>query len=166
LTFTNITNFAEDNFIVVWNKIVTNLIEKELEMITKWLKDSGLQVNLSKTEICMFLHNDKPPVTMKLLSQNIVTKKSMKVLGVIFDSKLSWNEQVLNAIKKATKFLFAVKMIKRYFGSNELKILLDSFFFSVLYYNSEIWLLPTLKSGQKQQLLSASAKHIADYMTI
>ena len=48
-------------------------------------------------------------------------------------------------------------MIKRFFSSTELKILLDSFFFSVLYYNSEIWLLPTLKSGQKQQLLSASA---------
>ncbi len=40
-----ITNFADDNFVVLWNKVLCNLIvdhEKELEIILKWLKDSGL----------------------------------------------------------------------------------------------------------------------------
>ena len=38
---TQITNFADDNFVVVWNKQITALIvdlEKRLEMIVKWLK--------------------------------------------------------------------------------------------------------------------------------
>jgi hypothetical protein len=37
----------------VWNKQIAGLIvdlEKELEMIVKWLRDSGLQVNTGKTE--------------------------------------------------------------------------------------------------------------------
>jgi hypothetical protein len=74
---TRATNFVDDNFIVVWNKIVGNLVndmEKELEMITKWLKDSGLQVYMSKREICLFHRNDKPPITIKVMTNNITTK--------------------------------------------------------------------------------------------
>jgi hypothetical protein len=44
-----------------------------------------------------------------------------------------------------------------YFSNNEIKILLDSYFYSVLYYNAEIWLLPSLNHNLKQQLLSSSA---------
>ena len=156
----NLTNFADDNFIVVWNKQIGNLIvdlEKELEMIVKWLKDSGLRVNTGKTEICLFHRNDQPQLTLNLMSEQIQTKKSMNVLGVIFDCKLDWHEQVANAIKKSNKSLFAIKMISKFFTSKEIKILLDSFFYSVLYYNSEIWLLPSLNHSLKQQLMSASA---------
>ena len=94
------------------------------------------------------------------MEEQIQTKKSMNVLGVTFDSKLNWHMQVANAIKKANKSLFAIRMIRRYFEPNELKILLDSYFYSVLYYNSEIWHLQSLNHCLKQQLLSASANAI------
>jgi hypothetical protein len=48
-------------------------------------------------------------------------------------------------------------MIKHYFNRNEIKIVLDSYFYLVLYYNSEIWMLPALKLNLRQQLLSASS---------
>ena len=51
-------------------------------------------------------------------------------------------------------------MIKKYFTNDEIKILLNSYYFSVLYYNSEIWLSPFLHTGPKQQLLSASSNAI------
>ena len=43
-----LTNFADDNFIIAFNSQVNALIENlqmNLEMIIKWLKDSGLKVN-------------------------------------------------------------------------------------------------------------------------
>ena len=58
----NITNFADDNFCLVWNKEIGALIvdlKRKLEMITKWLRDSGLVVNQSKTEICLFHKKDQ-----------------------------------------------------------------------------------------------------------
>ena len=65
----DLVNFADDNFCVEWNKslplLVINL-EKRLEMITKWLRDSGLVVNESKTEACLFHTQDQPPVEFKL----------------------------------------------------------------------------------------------------
>ena len=48
----------------------------------------------------------------------------------------------------------------KYFKTDELKGLLTSSYFSVLYYNSEIWHLPTLSPQLKQKLMSASATAI------
>jgi hypothetical protein len=64
---------------------------------------------------------------------------------------------VSNAIAKSNKTLYAIKMIKRYFKPSEIKILLYTHFYPVLYYNSEIWLTPYLQAGPRHQLLAASA---------
>jgi hypothetical protein len=49
--------FADDMFIPRIEQSLTKFIddmEKSLEVITKWPKQSGLVVNQSKTEICLF----------------------------------------------------------------------------------------------------------------
>jgi hypothetical protein len=119
---TNITNFADDNFDVLWNGLLGKLIvdlEKELEMIIKWLKDSGLVVNNSKTEICLFHRNDQNPVQVNVASALVKSQKSMNVLDVLFDCRRNWKEQVANAIKKSNKTLYALRMIRKYFNTNE-----------------------------------------------
>ena len=82
----------------------------------------------------------------------------MNVLGVIFDSKLQWAPQVANCITKSQNALNAVKLIKRFFTRTELLQLITSNFYSILYYNSEIWHLPSLNTLLKAKLMSASAK--------
>ena len=47
--------------------LITNL-EKRLEMITKWLRDSGLVVNESKTEACLFYNYDHPVIEIKFIN--------------------------------------------------------------------------------------------------
>ncbi len=115
-------------------------LKNELEMIVKWLKDSGLQINGAKTEVCLFHHSDQPFVLIEIMNQQIRSKKSMNILGVVLDSKMNWHQQVSNAIKKGNKSLYAIKMIKSYFNPTEIKILLD-YFFTLLFY------ITTLKSG-------------------
>ncbi len=164
----NLVNFADDNFCVVWNKDLVLLIEdleRRLEMIVKWLKDSGLVVNESKTEICLFHSNDQPQIMVKLQGSAIQSKKFMNVLGVTFDSKLNWGIHVAKTISKAKKALYALKMIKKFFTKNEMRKLLDSNFYSILYYNAVIWLTPNLKSDLKQDLLSASACALRSCLT-
>jgi hypothetical protein len=148
-----------DNFIVWWNKVLSKMIvdlKKDLEMIVKWLKDSGLVVNSSKTDLCLFHRNDQPEVHVRISGSLVKSNKSMNVLGVTFDCKLNWKEHVALTIKKSNAALFAVKMIKRYFKPKEQNILLNAYYYSVLYYNSEIWLTPSLHAGPKQQILAAS----------
>ena len=166
---TDLVNFADDNFCVEWCKDRTLLIvnlEKKLEMITKWLKDSGLIVNESKTEICMFHQNDQPLVKIKLQNVEIESKKSMNVLGVIFDCKLNWQMHTAMAISKAKKSLYALRLIKRFFNNHEMRTLLDSHFYSTLYYNSVIWLTPSLNNDMKQKLISISANALRDCLRL
>ena len=164
---TQLTNFADDNFYLEWNTDLTKLIidlEQKLEMITKWLRDSGLLVNESKTEVCLFHRNDQPKINITLQNIRIESKKSMNVLGVIFDSKLNWSEHVANTISKAKKSLYALRLLRKYFNDQEMRTLLDSYFYSILYYNAVIWLTPELHNSMKQALLSMSANALRSCM--
>ena len=81
----------------------------------------------------------------------------MNVLGVTFDSKVNWSLHINNSINKAKRALHALKLIRPHFTPTELRQIVTSNFYSILYYNSEIWHLPNLSPQLKQQLLSASA---------
>ena len=109
-------------------------------------------------QICAFFYkNDTAPITLTLGIEEIRSNKSMNVLGIMFASKLTWSLQVSSAIMKATKALNAIKLIRRFFTTNEILKLLTSNFYSILYYNSEIWLIPTITQINKKLLLSASS---------
>ena len=98
--------FTDDNYIIEWNgqllELLINMTNK-LERITKWLTDSGLKVNESKTELCLFHCKDHQPIQITLNDQILISKSSMSVLGVSFDSKLNWLTQNQQAISKSKK---------------------------------------------------------------
>ena len=54
----------------------------------------------------------------------------------------------------------------KYFYPNEMRTLLDSYFYSVLYYNASIWLTPDLSSVMKHDLLAISANGLRSCMSI
>ena len=154
------TLFADDNYVIVRNKHLPELLlemKRTLEAITKWLVQSGLKVNDEKTEICLFSRKDTPPVKISLNGTVLTSKTHMKVLGVHFDTKLNWQLQTQMAITKAKKALQAIKLIRKHFTKNELRTLIISNYYSTLYYNSEVWLIPSLTNQTKRMLISASA---------
>ena len=156
----DLSAFADDTFIPMSNSSITKLItdmEKSIEAITKWLKQSGLIVNQEKTEACLFYKNDCAQVNLKVGENRILTKKSMNVLGVIFDCKLQWSDHVAGALTKSNRSLNAIKIIRKHFSTKELTTLVTSNYFSILFYNSEIWHSSNLKVNLHQNLLSASA---------
>jgi hypothetical protein len=137
---------------------VTESLTITLIMITKWLKDSRLKVNESKTELCLFHRKDTQSVQITLSNIFIRSKPSINVLGVTFDTKLQWMEQVSKAVRRANSALHAIRLIRKYFITKELLQLLTANFYSVLYYNSEIWHINCLSPNLKEFLLSTSAK--------
>ena len=99
-------------------------------------------VNESKTELCLFYKKDLTPVTLKINNSIVRSKKVINVLGVLFDSKMTWAPQVEQTITKANKVLNAKRLIRKYFSSRELLQIITSNFYSILFYNSEIWYFP------------------------
>ena len=83
-----VTLFADDNYIFRWHQHLSALIKdkgKSLKMITNWFKQSELKVTGSKTEICLFYHNDQPPV--------VFTISGTQVASISFNSKPNWQIQ-------------------------------------------------------------------------
>ena len=81
----------------------------------------------------------------------------MNILEVHFDSKLNWQTHIQKAITKANKALQAIKITRKYFTNKELMTLVTSNFYLILYYNSEIWYIPSLIRQTKIQLMRVSA---------
>lgn len=61
----------------------------------------GLSVNPMKMEVIIFTRNDKSDktCTLKIGGEELTPKSIVRYLGVILDSKLSWKEQLDNAIE-------------------------------------------------------------------
>ena len=158
-----LTCFADDKFALAMSKDkheLINLLKTKLERIVKWLSESGLKVNEAKTELCLFFKRDTTPIHFSLNGKILTSKNKINVLGVIFDSKLQWGDQVAHSIQRANAALNAIRIISKYFNTKELLQLITSNFYSILFYNSEIWHLPTLKTNFKQKILSSSARAI------
>ena len=71
------------------------------------------------------------------------SKKSINVLVVEFDSMLQWNSQVAKTITKAKAAIHAIRLVRRYFKPDELRSLITSNYYSILFYNCEIWMIPS-----------------------
>ena len=98
-----------------------------------------------------------PNITISINGVNVQSKQSMNVLGVQFDAQLNWSEQVSRVTTKAKQSLHAIRIIKKYFSNSEIRNLITSNFYSILFYNSEIWHILTLSQRNKQKLMSCSA---------
>ena len=96
-----------------------------------------------------------PAFTITLIGNIITLETMMNVLGVTFDSKLQWGAHISKTIKKANTALHVIRLIKNFFNPVELGTLLTANYYSILYYNAEIWLLPKLNKNLKSTLLSA-----------
>ncbi len=86
-------------------------MEQSIEAIIKWLRQSSLKVNQNKTEACLLYKHDVAPITLRVGDATFATKKSINVLGVVFDSKLKWYLHVSKVCDIANKSLNAQKFI-------------------------------------------------------
>ena len=157
----NLTCYADDKFSLVQDRDRSALVVKmqnKLESVILWLTQSGMVVNETKTDLCLFCKHDCPPLVININGKFIISRRKINVLGVIFDSKLQWGDQVALSSTKAIKAINAIRLIKRYFTKSELLQLITANVYSLLFYNSEIWHMASLKSELKNQLTRVSAK--------
>ena len=88
----------------------------------------------------LFYKSDHPLIEIRINDKLIKSKKTINVLRVLFDRKFHWCEQVSQAINKSKRAMHGIKLIRKYLTKSEMKMLLTSNFYSILYYNCEIWL--------------------------
>ena len=153
--------YADDNYTVETGRdidVTIGKVKMKTEILMSWLRDSGMQVNSKKTEFCIFHRSDVPLKKLTLLNEEILSKKEIKVLGVLFDSKLNWHSHINSTILKCKKTLQAIRLVLKNFTIEEKLNIVTSLFYSRLYYGAEVWLIPSLNRTLKNKLLNISTQ--------
>jgi len=105
-----------------------------------------------KTELMVM--NCDEYVAIEVDQTLIQSSKSMKVLGLIFDSELDWTRQVDSCIAKSTRMLHGQRHIRKALNKKQTQQFITSFFFSVLLYGCEVWYHRHLFFHLKQRIQS------------
>ena len=115
------------------------------------LKIRGLKLMNQKRSCAYFI--EKINLKTQIVANNamLTSKPSMNVLGVTFDSKLNWQTHIENATSWAKKALHTINLIRKHLSKEELLNLITSNYYSILYYNSEIWHIPSNTHNSKNK---------------
>jgi hypothetical protein len=127
-----------------------------IETVICWLKKNGMLVNQTKTELCFFKNGGHKKETIVLDNIQITTTNTIKILGIIFDSRLDWTAYILHATTKARRTMQAIRILRKFFNIDELLQIAKAKVLCQMYYGSEIWLGPQSKEVSKKQIRTIS----------
>ena len=82
--------------------------------ITDWFQSNLLTLNYNKTTFLQFLTKKNKEIKIQITASNsIITNiSSTKFLGLILDSTLSWNDQIIALTSKLNKACYAIRAVK------------------------------------------------------
>jgi len=95
---------------------------------------------LAKTEAVLFSKIQTEQLKFTINGEQFKTGLEMKVLGTVFDAKLTWTSQVNSVISKAKKLNSALSFIRKKLTLKQFLKVLTSQFYSVCFYASAAWL--------------------------
>jgi hypothetical protein len=136
--------FADDISILTPCQDTYNLNEKItsiLQTVSDWLSEHNLQINFSKTKLMSFHPTQKEPLNISYTYNNIEIEVVDKctLLGIVIDKHICWKPHVQNMRNKISKFVYALRQIKK---TTDLKTALQvyySYAYNWLSYGAILW---------------------------
>jgi len=134
--------YADDTYVVLPFKDNINQAKTDLENIftghVTWLEKLGMICNPSKTEIMILGFKNALP-TFILNNNPVKPVSKMKILGVTFDSMLSWDAQVNQVIKKANSVGYSLRILRHVLPDTLFLRVVQSNFLCHFVYGSPVW---------------------------
>ena len=137
---TDFASYADDNTpYVVGNNIEDVIIKLQNASLTlfQWFYDNQMKANPDK---CHFICSTDDKVNITVENQKICNSPCEKLLGVRFDSKLTFDAHINDICKKAGLKLNALARITPYMDLNKKRLLLNAFFMSQFNYCQLVWM--------------------------
>ena len=137
--------FADDSNIFIHGENITEMIDTlnvELQNIHKWLLSNRLSLNIEKTYSMLFTRNRSSIRLSKditIAGEKITKVESTKFLGIVIDSKLSWESHSKFIRKKIAKGIGVIGKARKYLSKYTLRSLYFSFIYPYISYGIEAW---------------------------
>jgi Reverse transcriptase (RNA-dependent DNA polymerase) len=138
-------HFADDTTILYRSRSLRKLkltMTHEISRIYDWLCANRLSLNESKSEVILFRPRRKrcyTRLTLKIKSKTIFLSNTVRYLGVIFDSFLSWKPHLTELSKKLAKANGLLSKIRHFVDDVTMKSLYHSLFHTHLTYGCLTW---------------------------
>ena len=133
-------SYADDNTPYVTGESIEQVIsslEKSTTELFQWFKDNGMKANANK---CHLLLSNNETSSIEIEGTKIVNSESEKLLGITFDSNLSFNLHLEETCKRASQKLNALARVSPYISVEKRKILFNAFFLSQFNYCPLVWM--------------------------
>ena len=170
----SIFNYADDNTLSFHHKdvqCVKQTLQLQAEYAINWFKLNFMEANASKFQAMVMSRNANCNIEFLVNGVSIPCTDSIKLLGVEFDSQLTFDVHVSSLCKKAGKRLNAMYRL-RDLSEESMKRIFDAFIRSSFNYCMNIWHLCSKKSERKVEKLQERAlrciykDYSSDYETL
>lgn len=132
-----VISYADDTALIMkgvtWTEVFQNM-RKDMQLITKWLDERNLSLNVEKTKILPFCLNKKTFPTKKFLRINPCTKcttacmcnkveitESIRYLGVQLDCHLRWEYHIENLRNRLRRYIHPFLALRKFMALPMLK---------------------------------------------
>ena len=116
--------------------------ESNVMKVLQFTKQQKMELNLKKCkEMQIDFRKNKTIIPQLEIENNLLGKvTSYKLLGLWIDDNLKWNTNTEYIVKKATKCLFLLKVLKSYHSPvNDMKRFYTAVIRPILEYDAQIW---------------------------
>ena len=123
----DITSYADDNTDHTYDSdlyTVLNKLKNCTDSLFTWFKENHMKPNGDK---CHLLVTTEEPVSINIDGSNVKNKKEQKLLGIKFDSSLSFKGHITSLCKKASQKLHALARIVNYIELPKRRVLMKAF---------------------------------------
>ena len=156
----NIAGYADDNSPYTnGNSIdhVLEIINKASIDLFKWFEINFLKANPDKSHLLL---STSKTLSCNISGLDIKSSKSEKLLGIIIDHDLSFDEHLSLLCKKASQKLNALIRIANYMNFDQRKLLFNAFFLSQFQYCPLVWMFHSRTINNKINRLHERALRV------
>ena len=111
--------------------------------LRNWCFNNRLLLNPDKTKLIVYgsrqMISKLQDFRLTLLGKDLLPVDSVKDLGVVFGSKLSFSDHIIKTASSCMSALGQISRVKHIFRKDILVTIINSLVFSELYYCSSVW---------------------------
>jgi hypothetical protein len=136
-------------------------LNQVMRLVEDWMKDHGLQLAVSKTEIVMLTRRRIPTIIpMWVGSEMIQTQRTAKYLGVVLDNKLTYWDHISAACDRAAKVTSNLGRLMANVGGPRQgkRRLLMTTAQAIMLYGAEIWADATKIKKYRTRMLAVQRR--------
>lgn len=144
---TEIVMFADDISLVVTDLSMNGVcgkLESTLKDIRDWFNVNNLLLNFKKTQVIRFAlgsnsERDNNVLNTLLQNHSLSLSQTVKFLGLLLDSKLTYKPCIDEIAKKLGPACYAIKKVKELCGVETAKLVYHAYFHNIMSYGLLLW---------------------------